>query len=54
MTVGFLGLGVTGRLVAGLAEAFHFAGQPGLDPALLRDVLDTPMASFVSRGDTPR
>jgi 3-hydroxyisobutyrate dehydrogenase len=38
-------------MVAGLAEAFHFAGQSGLDPALLRDVLAAgPMASFVSRG----
>ena len=38
-------------MVAGLAESFHFAEGVGLDPALLRDVLDAgPMASFVSRG----
>ncbi|MEU4236823.1 NAD(P)-dependent oxidoreductase [Actinoplanes sp. NPDC026619] len=38
-------------MVTGLAEAFHFAQGVGLDPALLRDVLDAgPMASFVSRG----
>ncbi|MFC9956455.1 NAD(P)-dependent oxidoreductase [Streptomyces nigra] len=38
-------------LVTGLTEAFHFAGRHGLDPALLRDVLDAgPMASAVSRG----
>ncbi|MFI6077817.1 NAD(P)-dependent oxidoreductase [Actinoplanes sp. NPDC051343] len=38
-------------MVAGLAESFHFAEGHGLDPALLRDVLDAgPMASFVSRG----
>jgi 3-hydroxyisobutyrate dehydrogenase len=37
-------------MVAGLAESFHFAGEHGLDLALLRDVLDAgPMASFVSR-----
>jgi 3-hydroxyisobutyrate dehydrogenase len=37
--------------VTGLAEAFHLARGVGLDPALLRDVLDAgPMASFVSRG----
>jgi 3-hydroxyisobutyrate dehydrogenase len=36
--------------VTGLAEAFHFAERHGLDPALLRDVLDAgPMASAVSR-----
>ncbi|GAA0582148.1 NAD(P)-dependent oxidoreductase [Paractinoplanes ferrugineus] len=38
-------------MVTGLAEAFHFADGVGLDPALLRDVLDAgPMASFVSKG----
>lgn len=38
-------------MVAGLAESFHFARGHGLDPGLLRDVLDAgPMASFVSRG----
>jgi 3-hydroxyisobutyrate dehydrogenase len=38
-------------MVTGLAEAFHFAGGVGLDPALLRDVLAAgPMASFVSTG----
>jgi 3-hydroxyisobutyrate dehydrogenase len=36
--------------VTGLAEAFHFAERHGLEPALLRDVLDAgPMASAVSR-----
>jgi 3-hydroxyisobutyrate dehydrogenase len=38
-------------MVAGLAEAFHFAEGHGLDAGLLRDVLAAgPMASFVSRG----
>jgi 3-hydroxyisobutyrate dehydrogenase len=38
-------------MVTGLAEAFYFAGQVGLDHRLLRDVLAAgPMASFVSRG----
>jgi 3-hydroxyisobutyrate dehydrogenase len=38
-------------MVAGLAEAFHFAERVGLDQGLLRDVLDAgQMASFVSRG----
>ncbi|WP_203726061.1 NAD(P)-dependent oxidoreductase [Paractinoplanes durhamensis] len=38
-------------MVTGLAEAFHFAQGVGLDPALLKEVLDAgPMASFVSRG----
>ncbi len=37
-------------LVAGLAEAVHFAGRQGVDPDLLRAVLDAgPMASAVSR-----
>ena len=37
-------------MVTGLAEAFHFAGAHGLDPELLRAVLDAgPMASTVSR-----
>jgi 3-hydroxyisobutyrate dehydrogenase len=37
-------------MVTGLAEAFHFAEEHGLDLGLLRDVLDAgPMASFVSR-----
>ncbi|MBL7259194.1 NAD(P)-dependent oxidoreductase [Paractinoplanes lichenicola] len=37
-------------MVTGLAEAFHFAQAYGLDPALLRQVLDAgPMASTVSR-----
>ena len=37
-------------LVTGLTEAFHFADRQGLDPRLLRDVLDAgPMASAVSR-----
>ena len=37
-------------MVAGLAEAFHFAGRHGLDLHLLRAVLDAgPMASNVSR-----
>ena len=37
-------------MVSGLAEAFHFAGAAGLDPAAFRDVLGaTPMASSVSR-----
>ncbi|MBB4690705.1 3-hydroxyisobutyrate dehydrogenase [Actinoplanes abujensis] len=37
-------------MVTGLAEAFHFATAYGLDPALLREVLDAgPMASTVSR-----
>jgi 3-hydroxyisobutyrate dehydrogenase len=36
--------------VTGLAESFHFAARQGLDPALLRDILDAgPMASAVSR-----
>jgi 3-hydroxyisobutyrate dehydrogenase len=36
--------------VTGLAESFHFAARHGLDPALLRDILDAgPMASAVSR-----
>jgi 3-hydroxyisobutyrate dehydrogenase len=37
-------------MVAGLAEAFHFAGQHGLDTRLLQSILDAgPMASDVSR-----
>jgi 3-hydroxyisobutyrate dehydrogenase len=36
--------------VTGLAESFHFAARQGLDPSLLREVLDAgPMASDVSR-----
>lgn len=42
-------------LVTGLAEAFHFADRHGLDPRLLRDVLDAgPMASAVSRMKAPK
>lgn len=42
-------------LVTGLSEAFHFAGRQGVDPALLREVLDAgPMASAVSRMKTPK
>jgi 3-hydroxyisobutyrate dehydrogenase len=38
-------------MVTGLAEAFHFAEQHGLDLHLARQVLDAgPMASSVSRG----
>jgi len=38
-------------MVTGLAEAFHFAAGHGVDPDLLRQVLDAgPMASAVSRG----
>ena len=38
-------------MVTGLAEAFHFAGQHGLDLARFVSVLDAgPMASVVSRG----
>lgn len=38
-------------MVTGLAETFHFAARSGLDPDLLRRVLDAgPMASAVSRG----
>ncbi|MEU3840369.1 NAD(P)-dependent oxidoreductase [Streptomyces sp. NPDC028635] len=41
--------------VTGLAEAFHFAGRHGLDPALFLDVLDAgPMASAVSRMKAPK
>lgn len=37
-------------LVTGLAESFHFAEENGLDPRLLREILDAgPMASSVSR-----
>ncbi|GID28518.1 3-hydroxyisobutyrate dehydrogenase [Paractinoplanes brasiliensis] len=37
-------------MATGLAEAFHFAEAYGLDPGLLRQVLDAgPMASAVSR-----
>jgi 3-hydroxyisobutyrate dehydrogenase len=37
-------------MVTGLCEAFHFAGEQGLDQSLLRAVLDAgPMASSVSR-----
>jgi 3-hydroxyisobutyrate dehydrogenase len=37
-------------MVTGLCEAFHFAGEQGLDPHLLSAVLDAgPMASGVSR-----
>jgi 3-hydroxyisobutyrate dehydrogenase len=37
-------------MVTGLAEAFHFAGRHGLDPATLSAALDAgPMASAVSR-----
>ncbi|WP_063765582.1 NAD(P)-dependent oxidoreductase [Herbidospora cretacea] len=37
-------------MVTGLAEAFHFAEEHGLDPALVERVLDAgPMASAVSR-----
>ncbi|MEV6960688.1 NAD(P)-dependent oxidoreductase [Streptomyces sp. NPDC051207] len=42
-------------LVAGLAEAFHFAGRHGVDQRLLRDVLDAgPMSSAVSRVKAPK
>ena len=42
-------------LVTGLTEAFHFADRQGLDPRLLRDVLDAgPMASAVSRMKGPK
>ncbi|MFM9443709.1 NAD(P)-dependent oxidoreductase [Streptomyces acidiscabies] len=42
-------------LVTGLSEAFHFAGRQGVDPALLREVLDAgPMASAVSRMKAPK
>lgn len=42
-------------LVTGLSEAFHFADRHGLDPRLLRDVLDAgPMASAVSRMKAPK
>jgi 3-hydroxyisobutyrate dehydrogenase len=42
-------------LVTGLTEAFHFADRHGLDPRLLRDVLDAgPMASAVSRMKAPK
>ncbi|WP_416966951.1 NAD(P)-dependent oxidoreductase [Streptomyces sp. 4F14] len=42
-------------LVTGLSEAFHFAERQGLDPALLREVLDAgPMASQVSRMKSPK
>ncbi len=42
-------------LVTGLSEAFHFAERQGVDPALLRKVLDAgPMASAVSRMKTPK
>ncbi|MFF8875573.1 NAD(P)-dependent oxidoreductase [Streptomyces massasporeus] len=42
-------------VVTGLAEAFHFAEQHGLDQRLFRDVLDAgPMASAVSRGKAPK
>ena len=42
-------------LVTGLTEAFHFADRQGLDPRLLRDVLDAgPMASAVSRMKAPK
>lgn len=38
-------------MVTGLAEAFHFAEESGLDAALLERILDAgPMASAVSRG----
>lgn len=37
-------------MVTGLAEAFHFAGQQGLDTEKLQAILDTgPMASAVSK-----
>ncbi|WP_075737231.1 NAD(P)-dependent oxidoreductase [Streptomyces acidiscabies] len=42
-------------LVTGLSEAFHFAERQGVDPALLREVLDAgPMASAVSRMKAPK
>lgn len=42
-------------LVTGLAEAFHFAETNGVDPALLRSVLDVgPMASAVSRAKSAK
>ncbi|MGW8955977.1 NAD(P)-dependent oxidoreductase [Streptomyces sp. NPDC055709] len=42
-------------LVTGLTEAFHFADRHGLDPHLLRDVMDAgPMASAVSRMKAPK
>ncbi|GAQ51922.1 NAD(P)-dependent oxidoreductase [Streptomyces acidiscabies] len=42
-------------LVTGLSEAFHFAERQGVDPALLRKVLDAgPMASAVSRMKAPK
>ncbi|GAB3136649.1 NAD(P)-dependent oxidoreductase [Micromonospora sonneratiae] len=37
-------------MVTGLAEAFHFAEEHGVDPGLLEQILDAgPMASLVSR-----
>lgn len=42
-------------LVTGLAEAFHFAGRHGLDPELLRGVLDAgQMSSPISRVKTAK
>jgi 3-hydroxyisobutyrate dehydrogenase len=41
--------------VTGLAESFHFADRHGLDPELLRDVLDAgQMASSISRVKTAK
>ncbi|MDG4766464.1 GNAT family N-acetyltransferase [Solwaraspora sp. WMMD406] len=42
-------------LVTGLAEAFHFADRHGLDPRLLRDILDAgQMSSPISRVKTAK
>jgi 3-hydroxyisobutyrate dehydrogenase len=42
-------------LMTGLAEAFHFAARQGLDPALLRDILDAgQLASPISRVKTAK
>ncbi|MEO9328799.1 NAD(P)-dependent oxidoreductase [Gordonia aurantiaca] len=42
-------------LVTALAEAFHFAEENGVDPGLLRQVLDAgPMSSAVSRAKTAK
>lgn len=42
-------------LVTALAEAFHFAEENGVDPGVLRQVLDAgPMSSVVSRAKTAK
>jgi 3-hydroxyisobutyrate dehydrogenase len=42
-------------MVTGLAEAFHFADRHGLDPELLRAILDAgQMASSISRVKTAK